>query len=270
MKNKRWLIGLMIGFLLCSCQLVSPAANGDSMLIGVLVTLDQALPQTNVEPIILQPDKSAPSEIDWFEANQADGRLAIVYRAIDPDEALNDTLFALGGSLHVTVNDPPSTHDKLSLIADFSLPDTTDQSVALHRVYQQPDGSIAIRPHSGASFRPPGSLNFTEQSSARFYGRNYQNELDITIHVTLEAWPDQLRITQCDADDKVLASLIQPVGQLPQAISLEDSCDYLIVSRLNEQQEVLGRQIVSADDGVIHWPVLLSNGFIDHQAIPLE
>ena len=270
MKKKRWLIGLMMGFLLCSCQLVSPSVNNDSMLIGVLVTLDQALPQTNLEPIILQPDKSASSVMDWFEANQPDGRLAIVYRAIDPDDALNDTTSALGGSLHVTVNDPPGTHDDLSLIADFSLPDTTDQSVMVHRVYQQADGSIAIRPYSGASFQPPGSLRFTEQTSARFYGRDYHNELDITINVTLEAWPDQLKITQFDADDQVLASLIQPVGQLPQAISLEDSCDYLIVSRLNEHHEVLERQIVSPDDGVIQWPVLQSDGFIDHQAIPLE
>lgn len=263
---------LILLLLTGGCQLAGQKKT-DSMVIGALFSFTNPWENATSYEKIYAKKVSDPTGTDpdyRFEFDIPRGSLQIVYRELDPDDPMEDTLMSMGVesdlALH-RLDDQPILYT--SQATHYYATNITQQNIYLFKVYQDNQGRVFIDPSPPYYSIPISGGGFRETNAMSAGQRMIENQLQLQANFTAIDSPDQLTISQFDDSDHLIERHTYPVDQPPADIALLADAEYLLLSYETSDGRVLKKDLLAADEPVLRWPTLHDSGFIEMSAIPL-
>lgn len=263
---------LLLLLLTGGCQLAGPKKT-DSMVIGALFSFTNPWEDaTGYEKVyakkVFEPSGTDP---DYrFEFDIPRGSLQIVYRVLDPDDPMEDTLMSMGVesdlALH-RLDDQPILYT--SQATHYYATNITQQDIYLFKVYQDNQGQVFIDPSPPYYSIPLSGGGFHETNAMSAGQRVIENQLRVQANFAAIDSPDQLTISQFDHSDNLIERQTYPVDQPPADIALLPDSEYLLLSYETADGRALKKDLLAADEPILRWPRLQDSGFIEMSAIPL-
>lgn len=265
-------LGLLCISLLAGCQLASPQAAPDALLIGtLLVPQDKRPAEIELKPIYGTKTTTAEGELSFAFADHP-GEVMLIYPELDDAQEKIHSMTGLADK--ATIFLATGQEQTIELEAAYTVPHGKERHFWLYLIYQSPDGAVYIHPDalSQLSYSQDGQMSVTIDETTQMKRKDQTIQYQMSFKVSLQGgvYPDYLTIAMMDENDQVRERTTYPAASPPEKITPKINVSHLVLSQETADGEVIDRTVIMTGRKHITWPVLSESGFMTTISVPIE